>query len=418
MKLSNAIIYRSMFPVEATAETIEQAMQAAAFVPCSPSQESSQGWVPPREKNGALLEAVDGQWIAKLMIETKGVPASVLRKKLDERCEQIEATTGRKPGRKERKDMKEDVLQELLPMAFPKTSAIDVWIDTKRSVIVLNTSSQSKADAVATALVRSVEGIALSMFNTLQAPAALMTRWLLEGEGEGGFDLGRDLELQATDETRAKVKYTNHPLDVQEIKDHITQGRRPVKLAVTWEDRVSFTLTEGMSLRSMTFLEGTQDAVLAANDKAADNFDADVAISTGETAQLIAALVSVLGGEAQLTLADAASTAISDHMQEPESSPAVAKALGNLEELARSSGAQISIEGNGKTLATFGEGPDPLIPQARALVIERDKASISLVQRHLKIGYNRAARLIEELEKLGVVSATDAMGMRKVKVIT
>lgn len=386
MKLSNAIIYRSMFPVEATAETIEQAMQAAAFVPCSPSQESSQGWVPPREKNGALLEAVDGQWIAKLMIETKGVPASVLRKKLDERCEQIETATGRKPGRKERKDMKEDVLQELLPMAFPKTSAVDVWIDTKRGVIVLNTSSQSKADAVATALVRSVEGIALSMFNTLQAPGALMTRWLLEGEGEGGFDLGRDLELQATDETRAKVKYTNHPLDVQEIKDHITQGRRPVKLAVTWEDRVSFTLTEGMSLRSMTFLEGTQDAVLAGNDKPADNFDADVAISTGETAQLIAALVSVLGGEAQLTLADAKA-----EDGEPAAMPAPA--------------------------TTFqGEGADPMIEAARALVVREQKASISLVQRQLQIGYNRAAALVEALERAGAVSACNSVGVRSVLV--
>lgn len=404
MKLTNAIIYRSMFPVSATVEGIEEAMRTAAFVPCSPSQESSVGWVPPREANGALLEAVGGQWIARLMMESRSVPGSVVRKKLDERCAKVEEATGRKPGRKERKDMKEDLLHELLPMAFPKTVAIDVWIDSAKGVIVMNTPSQTKADAVATALVRAVDGIALALYTTLQSPSALMTRWLMEGEGEDGFDLGRDLELQATDESRSKVQYTNHPLDVQEIKDHISQGRRPVKLSVTWEDRVAFTLTEGMSLRSLVFLEGTQEAVLSANDKAADNFDADVTISTGETAQLIAALVSVLGGAQQMTLTDAAPPA--------KSVGAARAAMQGLEESARNTGATISIEHAGRTLATFGDGPDQLLARARAIVIEHRKPSISLVQRHLQIGYNRAARLLEELEKAGVVSAMGTTGQR------
>lgn len=408
MKLSNAIIYRSMFPVEATLDGIEEAMRATAFAPCAPSQESSIGWVPPRAANGPLLESVGGQWIARLMMESRSVPASVVRQRLDERCEAIEKETGRKPGKKERRDLKEDLIRELLPMAFPKTTAIDVWIDAARGVIVMNTPSQAKADAVATALVRSVEGIALALFNTLQAPSALMTRWLMEGEGGDGFDLGRDLELQATDETRSKVQYTNHPLDVQEIKDHITQGRRPVKLEVTWEDRVAFTLTEGMTLRSLVFLEGTNQAVLSANDQAADNFDADVAISTGETAALIAALVSVLGGEQQMTLTDGAPPA---QAAAAESARAAARGL---EESARNSGSKITVEHGGRTLLTFGDGPDPLLARARAIVIEHRKPSISLVQRHLQIGYNRAARLLEELEKAGVVSAMSAGGQRSI----
>lgn len=419
MKLSSATIYRSMFPVSASVEAIEAAMKTNEFLPCSASQDRSVGWVPPRgEANGALLESVAGQWIAKLMIETKAVPASVVRRKVDERAAKIEETTGRKPGKKERKELKEDVLHELMPLAFPKVSAIDVWIDPVKHVIVMNTPSQSKADDVATQLVRVIDGLALALFNTAMQPNLAMATWLTEGEAPGEFTLGRDAELASTDETKAKVQYTNHALDIDEVVEHIEKGMRPTKLALTWDDRVSFVLTEGMSLRGLTFLDGAMD-VAGPQDKATDNFDADVTISTGETAKLIAALVSVLGGEQQMTLTDL--------KPEGEAITTARKALDNLEAMAKRDGTTISIESGGETLMTFGagsaapaphmegDGPDPLIDQARAIVIEQDKASISLVQRHLKIGYNRAARLIEELEKLGVVSPIDAMGLRKVK---
>ena len=406
MKLSSATIYRSMFPLTATIETIEAAMKEREYAPCAASQDRSVGWIPPRgEANGALLEAVAGQWIAKLMIETKAVPASVVRRKLDERCAEIEKTTGRKPGKKERKELKEDVLTALMPMAFPKMSAIDVWIDPVRNVIVLNTPSQSKADDVATQLVRAIDGLALSRFNTAMEPSLAMASWLTDGEAPGEFELGRDAELASTDESKAKVQYTNHPLDIEEVVEHIEKGMRPTKLGLTWDDRVSFVLTEGMTLRSMTFLGGTLDTQ-AANDSAADNFDADVTISTGETANLIAALVSVLGGEQQMTIADAEKSS--------EAIDTARSAMQGLEDLARKDGGRITIESGGETLMTFGDGPDPMLEAAKAIVVAQQKASISLVQRHLKIGYNRAARMIEQLETAGVVSAMDAMGLRTV----
>lgn len=69
--------------------------------------------------------------------------------------------------------------------------------------------------------------------------------------------------------------------------------------------------------------------------------------------------------------------------------------------------------GDGQVLATLGK--DELYDKAVALVRENNKASISLVQRHLKIGYNRAARLLEAMQDGGVVSPMDATGVRHVK---
>jgi len=68
--------------------------------------------------------------------------------------------------------------------------------------------------------------------------------------------------------------------------------------------------------------------------------------------------------------------------------------------------------GNGE-MANDAES-DPLYDQAVEIVVKNRRASISLVQRHLRIGYNRSARLIEAMEKAGLVSAMDERGGRTV----
>lgn len=90
-------------------------------------------------------------------------------------------------------------------------------------------------------------------------------------------------------------------------------------------------------------------------------------------------------------------------------------AASSLDDMAREDGTSVTLStGAGDVLATFGDGPDPMYEQAMALVIKNDKASISFVQRSLKLGYNRAARLIEAMEVNGVVSPIQGNGARSV----
>ncbi|NIF79775.1 DNA translocase FtsK [Paraburkholderia sp. Cy-641] len=70
-------------------------------------------------------------------------------------------------------------------------------------------------------------------------------------------------------------------------------------------------------------------------------------------------------------------------------------------------------EGSAGTVSTEGES-DPLYDQAVDVVLKNRRASISLVQRHLRIGYNRAARLLEQMENSGVVSAMSSNGNREI----
>ena len=278
-------------------EQLEQALDAERFVPCGASQEKSVGWVEPRgEAFGPLVEVVNGQRIFKLKIETRGVPGSVVTRKAKERCAHIEATEGRKPGKKETKEIKEDVKLSLMPMAFSKESSVWVWFDPATNLLVLDAGSQAKADEVVTMLVKSLAGLSLTLINTEMSPQSAMASWLISQASPAGFSVDRECELKAADESKSVVRYVRHPLDTNEVKQHVEGGKLPTRLAMTWDGRVSFSLTEGMQLKKVTFL----DVVFEGASEQDSGFDADVAIATGELRKLLPDLVEALGGEVAL----------------------------------------------------------------------------------------------------------------------
>jgi S-DNA-T family DNA segregation ATPase FtsK/SpoIIIE len=79
-------------------------------------------------------------------------------------------------------------------------------------------------------------------------------------------------------------------------------------------------------------------------------------------------------------------------------------------------GGTVDGDGDGDLLGGGDAEKDPMYDQAVEVVLKNRKASISLVQRHLKIGYNRAARLVEDMEKAGLVSAMSGSGQREILV--
>jgi recombination associated protein RdgC len=291
----NVIMYRITPGWSATADEVEARLQDNHFIECGASQEKSVGWIEPRgEANGPLLEVVAGQWILKLMVESRALPASVVNRKAQERVAQIEATTGRKPGKKETRDLKDDIRLELLPMAFTKQSRTLVWIDREANLLVMDASSQARADELVTLLVQSLPGLALSLVNTQTSPSAAMADWLVSQEAPQGFSVDRECELKAADESKAVVRYARHRLDTDEVKQHIEGGKMPTRLALTWNEHVSFVLTEGLQLKKMAFLEVVFEGKSQGKD---DGFDADVAISTGELQKALPDLLEALGGE-------------------------------------------------------------------------------------------------------------------------
>lgn len=284
--------------VNATIGQFVAGVEKRVFEPCGPTQEFSIGFVPPRgNKHDALVEIVGADAIIEVAVETKSVPGEAIKRRVDEVADHIEKTEGRKPGRKELRDIRDTVVHELLPNAFPKHRRVRVWIDSANERLIVGSTSQSVVDNVITEIVRIIDGIQISALNTQTAPQAAMTAWLAgtADDWPEHFAPGRHVELHSGDEMESSVKFDRHHLDSDEMRKHISQGKLPTKLALDWDGRVSFVLTQGTAIKKIKFLDGVFEDSQKDDEKG--GFDADVAIATGELRQLIIDLVGALGGE-------------------------------------------------------------------------------------------------------------------------
>jgi len=294
----NLTVYRIGEGWSSDAAAVEDALAQARFLPCGATQQKSSGWVEPRgEAHAPLLELVGGHWVMRLQTEQRVVPGSVVKRRVDEMAREIEQTTGRKPGKKLGKELKEQALHELLPRAFTKQSSTWVWLAPRERLLMLDTGSQARADEVVTLLIKLIDGLALSLVQTEMSPAVAMAHWLGTGESPYGFTIDRECELKAPDATKAVVRYARHPLDTDEVRQHITGGKMPTRVALTWRDRCSFVLTESMQLKKLALLDVVLEQGKA---EGAEGFEGDVAIVTGELIELIPDLVEALGGEQQM----------------------------------------------------------------------------------------------------------------------
>lgn len=286
-------------------DALEETLQAHAFVPCGPTELESSGWVPPRgNKSTVLLEAVGTQLILRLCTERRPLPSSAVKAAVEERIEKYKQETGReRVGAKLKKEFKEEAVQSLLPRAFTKRSSTTLWLDPVNKFLVVDTGSLSGADKIVSFLVEALgevpgsrPGIAVKPVQTALSASAAMSHWLSTREAPYNFSVDRDCELKMPDDQKSSVRYARHTLEIDEVAQHIASGKLPTQLALTWNSRVSFMLTETAQIKKVKLLdvvlEGVQD-----NGKDDDGFDTDAAIVTGELSALIPDLLEALGGE-------------------------------------------------------------------------------------------------------------------------
>lgn len=296
-------------------DALERVLQKGRFVPCGPTQPESTGWVAPRgNKSKVLAELVGGHLLLNLCTEKRAVPSSAVKAAVEERVERYKTETGneRVPA-KVKKEFKEEVLLDLLPRAFSKRSTTLLWLDPKSRMLVVDAGSLAAADRIVSTLLAALmevpgagPALDLQMINTQSSPAASMAHWLSTREAPWRFTVDRDCELKAPDEQKSSVRYARHTLEIDEVAQHIAAGKVPTQLALTWNDRVSFVLTDAGQLRKLKMLDVVLKEAEDAKGKGDDNFDGNAAILTGELSELIPDLLEALGGEEPLGVAAAA----------------------------------------------------------------------------------------------------------------
>ncbi len=295
MWFKNLKLYRLAPTANLTPAALEAALEPLAFQPGTSQDSQVSGWILPREDSG-LVYAQHGQILLRLHTEKKLLPATVVNQASRARALQIEEQQGYKPGRKQMKDIKEQMTMELLPRAFVIAHDTFVWIDTVNGWVAVDAAATARCDEVLSLLAKTLAPFPIVPLHVEMSPSAAMTLWLSEDEAPAGFTIDQDTQLQSTGESRASVRYQRQSVDVDEARRHIQAGKQVTKLAMTWNDRVSFVLTENLDIKRVVpldVLKEHQDAQ-AANE--AEQFEADFALMAGELARLLDDLVETLGG--------------------------------------------------------------------------------------------------------------------------
>lgn len=299
MWFRNLQIFRLADAWQYSSEDLTVALKRGLFVGCGATDQMARGWVPPRGAEGELVFTQQKQQLIALGVEQKLLPAAVVRQYAQDKLIDIEAAQGYKPGRKQVREVIEQMTLELLPRAFAKRGLTYLWIDPVNRWLVVDAASSQRADDAVEQLKLSLGDLPLSLLKTKLAPATAMTQWLADGAAPDSFTIDRDCELRAVAEERAAVRYVRHNLDSDDVRNHIVAGKTVTRMSLTWQDRVSFILTEQLQIKRLNFLDILKEDAERQAENADDLFAANFSLMCGNLEQLLADLTEALGGESE-----------------------------------------------------------------------------------------------------------------------
>lgn len=394
MLFKNLRLYRLPRPWAMTRVELDEKLRARPFHECAPSAYASAGWVPPcpaGDPESFVIATPDlTHWTIRLRVQEKLLPAKVVKAEAARRAAEIEKAQCYKPGKQQMKAITEAAYEALLLRAFVSDRYVTAWIDPLNGWLGIDTAGNANAERILDALRGALDEFPVRLLKTNRSAASLMAGWLAT-EPEVPFTIDQDCVLKAATEDKATIRYSHYSLDQKDVRDHLSSGKNPTRLALTWNDRISFVLDDNGTLRSLDWLDilnQRNDALAGSDGDPIALLQADLTILGHHLADLLADLVANLGGEAQ------------EEGTTPEP---------------RAQRSPRKVETNASLpFDPQGEEHDPLYLQALTLVLENHRPNVSFVQRHFQLGYNRAARLIDQMERDGFVTPMDHSGHRAI----
>jgi recombination associated protein RdgC len=296
MLFKNLVFHRLPAEWALTAADLEGQLAGRPLQPCGPFDMTSRGWVPVTG-GGRLLHTVNQQHMIALGTNQKLLPGSIIRQVAQERAEIQAEEQGFPVGRKQLRDLRARVADELRARALTRRQVTRAWIDPQAGWFAVDTPGIARAETVVEVLGDTLGSFAPLAVETERSPHAAMTQWLLRGAAPARFSIDDELELHSADKSKTIIRYTRHPLDGKEIQTHLASGKYPTRLGLTWNDRVSFVLTDKLQVKRLDFLEMSKDATEGEDVDPAEQFDIDFAVMAGELAHLLKDLTQVLGKE-------------------------------------------------------------------------------------------------------------------------
>lgn len=298
MLFRNLQVFRFTKDFTLSAEELESRLSEEMFTPCGSQQMSSYGWVEPLGKTGQMLSHVTNN---RIMIcarkEERLLPASVIRETVELQAEQIEEEQGRRVFPSEKRRLKDEAIQELLPKAFTRSQLTFAYIDLGLQMLIVDSSSHKRAEELTILLRQTLGSLPVIPPIVNQAPAAVMSHWLLNSSLPENLHPGAQCELRDVSDSSVLLRSKGLDLQSEEFLSHIDSGMQVIKLELEWKDRCQFTIKEDLSINRLKFNDIIKESMDELDkDDVAGRFDADFAIMGGEIAELLPRIFDAFGG--------------------------------------------------------------------------------------------------------------------------
>jgi len=295
MFFRNLTLFR--FPTTLDFTQIDTLLPEARLKPVGPLDMTSRGFISPfgRDEQEVLSHRIaEFLWLT-VGGEDKILPGSVVNDLLARKLAEIEEKEGRKPGGRARKRLKDDLVHELLPRAFVKSSRTDAMLDLQHGYVAVDTSSRKSGESVMSEIRGVLGSFPALPLNAEVAPRSILTGWIAGEALPEGLSLGEECEMKDPIEGGAVVKCQHQELRCDEIDKHLEAGKQVTKLALTLDDHVSFVLGDDLVIRKLKFLDGALDQLENADqDGMRAELDARFALMSGEVRRLFLLLEDAL----------------------------------------------------------------------------------------------------------------------------
>lgn len=287
MFFRNLTLFR--FPTTLDFSEVEKLLPEALLKSVGPLEMSSRGFISPfgRDEQEALSHRIaDFLWLT-VGGEDKILPGSVVNDLLARKVAEIEEKEGRRPGGRARKRLKDDLIHELLPRAFVKSSRTDAMLDLQHGYVAVDTSSRKTGENVMSEIRGLLGSFPALPLNAEVAPRSILTGWIAGEPLPEGLSLGEECEMKDPIEGGAVVKCQHQELRCDEIDKHLEAGKQVTKLALVLDDHVSFVLGDDLVIRKLKFLDGALDQLEHADqDGVRAELDARFALMSAEVRRL------------------------------------------------------------------------------------------------------------------------------------
>ena len=300
MWFRNLLVYRLNLEEPIDVDELEQALAGKPALPCGSQVAATYGFVAPwgKDEDAPLVHASQGFMLIAARKEERILPGPVVRDAVQEKTDEIETAEARKVYKKEKDQIKDEIIQTLMPRAFIRKSTTFAAIDSRNGFIYVDASSAKRAEELLSAMREAMGSLPVRPVAVKQAPMASLTGWLKNHEATHGLILLDECELRDSAEDGGIIRIKREDLASDEVQNHLEAGKLVTRLSLAWEDKLSFLLDDKLAIKRLRFEDLLQEqADQDGGDDAAGQFDASFTLMMLTLQEFLPQLLEALGGE-------------------------------------------------------------------------------------------------------------------------